>query len=217
MAIKVLIADDHKLFRQGLISLMNTRKDLVEVVGEAENGEEAIQMASKLNPDIILMDIYMPQKDGLLATKIIHERQPKIAIIILTSSEKDGHLYEAVSQGVSGYLLKSLDADELFEMINGVTKGEAAMTKSMATRLLKSVSKRIVQKEKGESSLTEKELLVLRLVASGDSNPEIAESLSISVNTVKSHLQNILGKLQLSNRTQAAAYAIRHGLVNSRD
>ena len=217
MAIKVLIADDHKLFRQGLISLMNTRRDLVEVVGEAENGEEVIQMASELNPDIILMDIYMPQGDGLHATKIIHEQQPEIAIIILTSSEKDGHLYEAVSQGVSGYLLKSLDADELFEMIIGVTKGEAALTKSMATRLLKSVAKRIVQEEKGESSLTEKELLVLRLVASGDSNPEIAESLSISVNTVKSHLKNILGKLQLSNRTQAAAYAIRHGLVNSRD
>ena len=217
MTIKVLIADDHKLFRQGLISLMNTRKDLVEVIGEAENGEEAIQMASELNPDIILMDIYMPQGDGLYATKIIHERQPETAIIILTSSEKDGHLYEAVHQGVSGYLLKSLDADELFEMIIGVTKGEAAMTKSMAARLLKSVANRVVEEGKGESSLTEKELLVLRLVASGDSNPEIAESLSISVNTVKSHLKNIMGKLQLSNRTQAAAYAIRHGLVNSRD
>ena len=217
MTIKVLIADDHKLFRQGLISLINTRRDLVEVVGEAENGQEAIQMASELNPDIILMDIYMPQGDGLHATKIIHERQPEIAIIILTSSEKDGHLYEAVHLGVSGYLLKSLDADELFEMIIGVTKGEAAMTKSMAARLLKSVANRVVEEGKGESSLTEKELLVLRLVASGDSNPEIAESLSISVNTVKSHLKHILEKLQLSNRTQAATYAIKRGLVSPRE
>ena len=217
MTIKVLIADDHKLFRQGLISLMNTRKDLVEVVGEAENGEEAIQMAKELKPDIILMDIYMPQGDGLHATKIIHEQQPEIAIIILTSSEKDGHLYEAVHLGVSGYLLKSLDADELFEMIIGVTKGEAAMTKSMAARLLKSVANRVVEEEKGESSLTEKELLVLRLVASGDSNPEIAKSLSISVNTVKSHLKHILEKLQLSNRTQAATYAIKRGLVSPRE
>ena len=217
MTIKVLIADDHKLFRQGLISLINTRRDLVEVIGEAESGEEAIQMAKELNPDIILMDIYMPQGDGLHATKIIHEQQPEIAIIILTSSEKDGHLYEAVHLGVSGYLLKSLDADELFEMIIGVTKGEAAMTKSMAARLLKSVANRVAEEDKGESSLTEKELLVLRLVASGDSNPEIAKSLSISVNTVKSHLKHIMEKLQLSNRTQAATYAIKRGLVSPRE
>jgi two-component system, NarL family, nitrate/nitrite response regulator NarL len=217
MTIRVLIADDHKLFRQGLISLMNTRRELVEVVGEAETGEEAIQMALDLKPDVILMDIYMPQVDGLQASKVIHARDPKIAIVILTSSEKDGHLYEAVQLGVSGYLLKSLDAEELFQMIEGVTHGEAAMTRSMATRLLKGVAQRIVQEDKGESSLTEKELLVLRLVASGASNPEIAESLSISVNTVKSHLKNILEKLQLTNRTQAATYAIKRGLVSTRD
>jgi two-component system nitrate/nitrite response regulator NarL len=217
MTIRVLIADDHKLFRQGLISLMNTRRELVEVVGEAETGEEAIQMALDLKPDVILMDIYMPQVDGLQASKVIHTRDPKIAIVILTSSEKDGHLYEAVQLGVSGYLLKSLDAEELFQMIEGVTHGEAAMTRSMATRLLKGVAQRIVQEDKGESSLTEKELLVLRLVASGASNPEIAESLSISVNTVKSHIKNILEKLQLTNRTQAATYAIKRGLVSTRD
>ncbi len=217
MNIRVLIADDHKLFRQGLISLMNTRQDLVEVVGEAESGEEAIKLAGQLKPDVILMDIYMPQGDGLQASKVIHERFPEIAIVILTSSEKDGHLYEAVQIGVSGYLLKSLDADELFDMLEGVTRGEAAMTRAMATRLLKGVANRMVVEEKGESSLTERELLVLRLVASGASNPEIAESLSISVNTVKSHLKNILEKLQLDNRTQAATYALKRGLVSPRD
>jgi DNA-binding NarL/FixJ family response regulator len=217
MKIRVLIADDHKLFRQGLISLMKTRQDLVEVVGEAETGEEAILMAKQLKPDVILMDIYMPQEDGLQATKVIHENFPKIAIVILTSSEKDGHLYEAVKLGVSGYLLKSLDADELFNMLEGVMQGDAAMTPAMAARLLKGVANRMASKNKGESSLTERELLVLRLVASGASNHEIAESLSISVNTVKSHLKNILDKLQLDNRTQAATYALRHGLVNSRD
>jgi Response regulator containing a CheY-like receiver domain and an HTH DNA-binding domain len=217
MKIKVLIADDHKLFRQGLISLMKTRQDMVEVVGEAENGEEAIQLAEKLKPDVILMDIYMPQMDGLQAAKIIHSRFPKIAVVILTSSEKDGHLYEAVQSGVAGYLLKSLDAEELFSMINGVTHGEAAMTRAVASRLLKGVANRVSQDEKGESSLTERELLVLRLVASGASNSEISDKLSISVNTVKSHLKNILEKLHLENRTQAATYAFERGLVSPRN
>jgi DNA-binding NarL/FixJ family response regulator len=217
MTIRVLIADDHKLFRQGLISLMKTRRELVEVVGEAETGEEAIQLAKQLTPDVILMDIYMPQLDGLQAAKEIHKLLPKIAIVILTSSEKDGHLYEAVESGVSGYLLKSLDAEELFTMINGVSHGEAAMTRAVASRLLKGVAERVVSDDKGETSLTERELLVLRLVASGASNSEIADNLSISVNTVKSHLKNILEKLHLDNRTQAATYAYERGLVSHRD
>lgn len=216
MKINVLIADDHKLFRQGLISLMKTRQDMVEVVGEAENGEEAIHLAERLKPDVILMDIYMPQMDGLQAAKIIHSRFPKIAVVILTSSEKDGHLYEAVQSGVAGYLLKSLDAEELFSMINGVTHGEAAMTRAVASQLLKGVANRVSRDEKGETSLTERELLVLRLVASGASNSEIADKLSISVNTVKSHLKNILGKLHLENRTQAATYAFERGLISPR-
>lgn len=217
MTIRVLIADDHKLFRQGLISLMKTRQDLVEVVGEAETGDEAIQLAEQLKPEVILMDIYMPQGDGLQAAKVIHARFPEIAVVILTSSEKDGHLYEAVQSGVSGYLLKSLDAEELFNMLTGVMQGEAAMTRAMATRLLKGVANRMVKEDKGETSLTERELLVLRLVASGASNSEIAGSLSISVNTVKSHLKNILEKLHLDNRTQAATYAFERGLVSPRD
>ncbi len=217
MTIRVLIADDHKLFRQGLISLMKTRQDLVEVIGEAETGEEAIYLAEELKPDAILMDIYMPILDGLQAAKAIHAKFPKIAIVILTSSEKDGHLYEAAQSGVSGYLLKSLDAEELFSMIDGVSRGEAAMTRAVASRLLKGVADRLVQDDKGETSLTEKELLVLRLVASGASNLEIGESLSISVNTVKTHLKNILEKLHLENRTQAATYAFERGLVSPRN
>jgi DNA-binding NarL/FixJ family response regulator len=217
MTIRVLIADDHKLFRQGLISLMKTRSELVEVIGEAETGEEAIQLAEQLMPDVILMDIFMPQIDGLRAAKIIHEQLPEIAIVILTSSEKDGHLYEAVQSGVSGYLMKSLDADELFNMIEGVQRGEAAMTRAMASRLLRGVANRAVIEDKGESTLTERELLVLRLVASGASNSKIAGSLSISINTVKTHLKNILEKLQLENRTQAATYALQRGLVSPRD
>jgi DNA-binding NarL/FixJ family response regulator len=217
MTIRVLIADDHKLFRQGLISLMKTREDLVEVIGEAETGREAIRMAEQLQPDVILMDIYMPEVDGLQAAKEIRSMFPNIAIVMLTSSEKDGHLYEAVQVGVAGYLLKSLDATELFELLNGVVKGETAMTRAMAGKLLKAVAYRLADEEKGEQALTERELFILRFVASGASNQEIAQKLSISVNTVKSHLKNILEKLQLENRTQAATYALKHGLVSPRD
>lgn len=217
MTIKVLIADDHKLFRQGLISLMRTREDLVEVVGEAASGMEAIQLTDWLHPDVVLMDIYMPEMDGLQAAKEIRVRFPHVAIVMLTSSERDGHLYEAVQIGVSGYLLKSLDATELFDLLIGVVKGEIAMTRTLASKLLKAVANRLADDEKGEQALTERELYVLRLVASGATNSEIADKLSISINTVKSHLKNILGKLQLENRTQAATYALKHGLVSPRD
>jgi DNA-binding NarL/FixJ family response regulator len=217
MTTRILIADDHKLFRQGLIGLMKTQEELYEVIGEAETGAEAVRLVEQLHPDVVLMDIYMPQMDGLEAAKRIHEKFPNIAIVMLTSSEKDGHLYEAVQVGVSGYLLKSLDANELFDLLNGVKNGETAMTRAMAGRLLKVVANRLADEDKGEQSLTERELFVLRLVASGASNMEIAQKLSISVNTVKSHLKNILEKLQLENRTQAATYALKHGLVSSRE
>ena len=217
MTIKVLIADDHKLFRQGLIGLMKTREDLAQVVGEAETGVEAVQLTQELKPDVVLMDIYMPEMDGLQAAKEIRARFPGVAVVMLTSSERDGHLYEAVKAGVAGYLLKSLDADELFNLLEGVTKGEPAMTRAMAGKFLKAVANRMADEEKGEEPLTEREQYVLRLVASGASNQEIAEKLSISVNTVKSHIKSILSKLQLENRTQAATYALQHGLVTPRD
>ena len=217
MTIKVLIADDHKLFRQGLIGLMQTRDDLVQIVGEASTGIESIRLAEQLRPDVILMDIYMPEMDRLEAAKKIRSLFPEIAIVMLTSSERDGHLYEAVQLGIAGYLLKSLDADELFDLLSGVVKGETAMTCAMASKLLKAVANRLADEDKGEQALTERELYVLRLVASGATNSEIAVKLSISINTVKSHLKNILEKLQLDNRTQAATYALQHGLVSPRE
>lgn len=214
MTIRILVADDHKLFRQGLISLMLTHDDLVEVVGEAASGAEAVQMAASLKPDVVLMDIYMPDGDGLQATREICTRFPDIAVVMLTSSEDDEHLYEAVRLGASGYLLKSLDADELFSLLTGVMRGEAAMTRVMAARLLKGVASNSVNKSSPVAeSLTEREIDVLRLVAQGYSNPQIAGELCITVNTVKSHLKNILSKLQLDNRTQVATYAVQSGLV----
>jgi NarL family two-component system response regulator LiaR len=217
MTIRVLVADDHKLFRQGLISLIRTRGDEVEVIGEAATGREAIRLAGQLRPDVVLMDIYMPQGDGLQATSEIRERFPDIGVVMLTSSEEDEHLYEAVRLGASGYLLKSLDASELFGLLTGIAHGEAAMTRAMAARLLKSVASQSINTERGQEALTEREIDVLRLVAQGASNPQIAETLCISVNTVKTHLKNILAKLQLDNRTQAATYAVQSGLVSTLD
>lgn len=213
MTIRILVADDHKLFRQGLISLIKTHDELVDVVGEAATGTEAIRLAEQLRPDIILMDIYMPDMDGLQATRLIKEKMPEIEVVMLTSSEDDAHLYEAVRLGAAGYLLKSLDAEELFNLISGVIEGEAAMTRAMASRLLKGIAQRSSDTDKGEEELTERELAVLRLVAKGYSNAQISEELHIAVNTVKFHIKNILSKLQLENRTQVAAYAVRSGLA----
>ncbi len=212
--LQILVADDHRLFRQGLISLMNTRPDLVQVIGEASTGREAILGAEKLNPDVVLLDIFMPEGDGLFAAKIIRKLKPEIHIVMLTSSELDEHLYEAVRLGAVGYLLKNLDAGELFDLLSGIRKGEAAITRAMAARLLKRVASPAAVKQ-DDVSLTEREIEVLRLVAHGASNSKIAEELCITVNTVKSHLKNILVKLQLENRTQVAAYAVQAGLISS--
>jgi DNA-binding NarL/FixJ family response regulator len=211
MTIRVLIADDHKLFRQGLMSLMRTRDDLVEVVAQAETGQEAIRLVELYHPDIVLMDIFMPQGDGLFATKEICSHFPRTAVVMLTSSENEEHLYEAMRLGASGYLLKSLDADELFDLLTRVIQGEVAMTRTMASRLLKGMASGHGDDEK--EKLTEREAEVLKLVARGYSNPQIAAELTITVNTVKSHLKNILFKLKLDNRTQVAAYAAKSGLL----
>jgi DNA-binding NarL/FixJ family response regulator len=213
LPLKVLVVDDHRLFRQGLVSIMKTRPELVEVVGEAAGGKEAIQLAQDLRPDVVLLDIYMPDMDGLQTAKLIRQSMPETAIIMLTSSEDDRHLFEAVRLGAAGYLLKNLDAAELFDLLAGVVRGEAALTRSMASRLLKGVANKSINEHTGVEELSEREIEVLKLVAQGCSNPDIAAALHISVNTVKSHIKNILSKLQLENRTQVAAYAVQAGLL----
>jgi NarL family two-component system response regulator LiaR len=211
--IRVLVADDHTLFRQGLIGLMETREDLIQVVGEAATGREAVELAERLRPDVVLMDIFMPDGNGLEATAAIRARLPNTQVVMLTSSESDAHLYQAVHLGASGYLLKSLDTERVFELLAGLMRGEVAMTPEMASRLLKGIAKRSTDTDKGEEPLTERELIVLRLVATGASNQDIADQLCLSVHTVKTHIRNILDKLQLENRTQAANYAMDRGLV----
>ena len=213
LPLRVLIVDDHRLFRQGLISIMSTRPDLVQVVGEVAGGREAIQMVERLRPDVVLLDIYMPDMDGLQTARVIHRSLPEIAIIMLTSSEEDKHLFEAIRLGAAGYLLKNLDASELFDLLAGVARGEPALTRAMTGRLLKGVANQSIHQNQLSEELTEREIEVLKLVARGASNLQIAEELFITVNTVKSHLKNILAKLQLENRTQVAAYAIQSGLV----
>ncbi|MCA9882179.1 MAG: response regulator transcription factor, partial [Anaerolineae bacterium] len=167
MTIKVLIVDDHKLFRQGLRSLMSTRDDIVEVVGEAATAAEAIKLTEQLHPNVVLMDIFMPDVNGLEATREIKKRFPDVAVVILTSSEKDSHLFEAVRADAAGYLLKNLDADELFNMLQGVAKGEAAMTRAMASRVLKGIARQKIGGQSELDTLTERESMVLHLVAQG--------------------------------------------------
>jgi two-component system nitrate/nitrite response regulator NarL len=202
------------LFRQGLIGLMRAHDDLVEVIGEASTGQEAVQLAHQLRPDVILMDIQMPDGDGLSATREIRQSLPEVAVVMLTASELDEHLYEAVRLGAAGYLLKDLDATELFELLLGVTRNEVAMTRAMASRLLKIMATNGGRGSDAETELTEREIEVLYLLAQGASNPQIAEELVITVNTVKSHISHILAKLQLENRTQAATYAVQQGFTS---
>jgi len=213
--LRILVADDHRLFRQGLIGLMQTRRDLIDVVGEAATGREALCQAERLRPDVVLMDIQMPDGDGLSATAQLRQLLPATAVVILTASELEEHLYEAVRLGAAGYLLKSLDADELFDLLAGVARGEPAVTRAMAARMLRSVASHNAQPRADMPALTEREVDVLRLVAQGASNARVAEQLFITTNTVKAHLKNILEKLQLHNRTQAATYAVRNGLIAS--
>lgn len=213
LPLKTIVADDHRLFRQGLISLMNARPDLVTVIGEAEHGAEAVEMCEHLHPDLVMMDILMPQMDGLQAAKRILELNPNTAIIMLTASSSNEHLGDALDIGVSGYLQKNLDSNELFDLILGITDDKVAITNTTASQIMKNMGFGRGWQSTAAEQLTSRELEVLRLAATGISNPQIAARLQISVNTVKAHIKSILDKLNLENRTQLAAYATRKGLT----
>lgn len=214
--IRVLLADDHHLFREGLANLLDGQPDF-EVVGEAADGLEVLVMARQLIPDLILMDITMPGYDGVEATRKIKEELPEIIVVMLTVANDDERLFEAVRSGAQGYLLKTVRAMELVALLRGAVRGEAALRPEMAGRLLEEfrrLGSRIPTSEPDETtSLTPREQEVLRLVATGHSNDEIAASLTISVHTVKSHIRNILAKLHVSQRQEAARYAQREGLI----
>jgi DNA-binding NarL/FixJ family response regulator len=213
--LRILLVDDHILFRKGVASLLASRED-VEVVGEAGDGVEALVRARETMPDVILMDIGMPKCDGLEATRLIKREMPHMKIIMLTVSDDDRDLFAAIKNGAEGYLLKNLEPHQFFDMLEGVRRGEVPMSGVMAAKILQEFrqpDQSLVQSSETRDELTPREIEVLEQVVQGASNKEIAAVLSISENTVKIHLRNILEKLHLSNRIQAAVYAVREGLV----
>ncbi|MEE8448185.1 MAG: response regulator transcription factor [Thermodesulfobacteriota bacterium] len=210
--IKVLIVDDHPLFRQGLAGIL-VEQEGIELVGEAGHGEEAVERVKELMPDLVLMDIYMPGCDGLEATRRIKKEFPYIKIIILTVAEEDRLLFEAIKSGAQGYLLKNIEPTELINMLRGVFKGDAPISRHTAAKILSEFGRQIRKERELASPLTSREREVLELVAKGLTNKKIGNTLFISEHTVKNHLRNILEKLHLANRAQAVAYALEKGLI----
>lgn len=218
-SIKVLLVDDHALFRKGVASALASHTD-IEVVGEASNGEEALNKARDLMPDVILMDISMPGCDGLEATRRIKAEIPYVKIIILTVAEQDESLFEAIKSGAHGYLLKTIEPRHLLEALRGVFKGEAPISRVTASKILREFARRSQRSAPEEASpvgkLSPREGEILELLTKGATNKEIAATLCISIHTVKNHLQNIMDKLHIQNRAQAVAYAFEAGLGRKR-
>lgn len=213
--IRVLLVDDHALFRKGIASILAGERGF-DVVGEAGDGLAALERARELMPDVILMDIFMPGANGLEATRRIKEALPYVKIVMLTVSEEDQNLFEAIKSGAQGYLLKKIEPQELFTMLRGVVQGDAPISRAMAAKILGEFARqarRPVTTARPGADLSAREREVLDLVTQGKSNKEIAAALTIAENTVKNHLKNILEKLHLENRVQAATFALREGLV----
>lgn len=213
--IRILITDDHVVVRRGTQALLATEPE-IEVVGEAKNGEEAVARALQLQPDVILMDLEMPIMDGIEAIRRITASRPDSRILVLTSFATDDKVFPAIKAGALGYLLKDSSPDELVRAIRQVYRGESSLHPTIARKLLQEMS-RPSQKPPTEDPLTDREVEVLKLVAQGRSNQEIADELVISEATVRTHVSNILGKLHLASRTQAALYALKEGLASLDD
>lgn len=217
-SLRIMLVDDHVLFRRGVATLLTSRPNL-EVVGEAGDGLEAADRAREIMPDVILMDINMPQRNGLEAVKIIKEEMPHVRIIMLTVSDRDRDLFAAIKNGADGYLLKNLEPEQLYGMLEGIRHGEPPISGALAAKILnefRQPSKSQVATEP-KNQLTPRETQVLELIVQGSTNREIAAALSIAEDTVKIHLRNILAKLHLQNRIQAAVYAVRQGIVREAD
>jgi two-component system NarL family response regulator len=213
--VRVLIADDHALFRRGLVMVLEG-EDGIEVVAEAEDGEEAVARAEETAPDVVLMDVRMPKMSGIEATRAIAEVVPSARILMLTVSDEEDDLYEAVKAGATGYLLKEISIEEVANAIRAVITGQSLISPSMASKLLTEFNNlaKAAQQKVLAPRLTDRELQVLKLVAQGLSNREVAEQLFISENTVKNHVRNILEKLQLHSRMEAVMYAMREKLLD---
>jgi NarL family two-component system response regulator LiaR len=210
--IEVLIVDDHPVVRQGLRALLELEED-IEVVGEVGNGVETAQKVKELVPDVVLMDLAMPEMDGVAAAAKIRELSPKTRVLVLTNFAEDEQVFGAMKAGATGYLLKDVEPTDLVQAIKSAHQDEPALSPLIAKKLIGEFTQPKSKQPISETELTPKEREVLRLVAKGKSNKEIAVSLFISEKTVKTHIGNILSKLYLSNRTEAALYALRQGLV----
>jgi two-component system, NarL family, response regulator LiaR len=216
VAIRTLITDDHKVVRRGLRGFLELDPEL-EVVGEAENGEEAVEMARRLEPDVVLMDLLMPVMDGIEATREIRRQMPEVEVLALTSVLEDASVTGAIRAGAIGYLLKTTDADELREAIRAAAAGQVRLAPEAAARLMREVRSPAESPEALREPLTERETEVLRLLARGKANKQIARELFVAVSTVKTHVNNLYRKLDISSRTQAALYAARIGLVSTEE
>ena len=213
--IRVLIVDDHPVVRKGICFLLTGEKD-IEVVGEAANGMEAIQQVEKHHPDVVLMDLIMPDMDGIEATRRISEKYPAVRILVLTSFVADDKVFPAIKAGAQGYLLKDTDPEYLVQAIHQVIRGELSLSPVIARKVLQEL-KQPAEKPMTPDPLTDREVEILQLLAQGMENHAIAAQLDLSDATVRSHVSNILGKLHLANRVQVTLYALRSGLANLND
>lgn len=215
--VRVLLVDDHALFRRGLALVLGAESD-IEVVGEASHGVEAVERAAELQPDVVVMDVRMPGMGGVEATRRIRQSQPAIRVVMLTGSTEDEDLFGALRAGASGYLLKEVAIEEIAAAVLAIARGRALVSPSMTARLVaefNALSRRVDEQDDHAPRLTDRELEVLRLVARGMANKEIAAELVIAENTVKNHVRNILEKLQVRTRMEAALYAVRERLVDT--
>jgi len=213
--IRVLLVDDHQLFREGVANILNNQPDF-QVVAEAGDGLEAQIKARKLKPDLILMDVVMPGCGGHEATQRIKHDLPHTTIVMLTVREDDDNLFQAIRNGAQGYLLKNIRSKDMLELLRAAVHGEAALTPAIGGRMLEEfrrISQLARQEPQEVDALTQRELEILSLVAAGDTNNEIAANLHVSIHTVKTHIRNILSKLQKERRYEAASYALREGLI----
>jgi len=210
-----MLVDDHAIVRKGIRALLTTERD-IQVVGEAGDGQEAVAKAQALQPDVILMDLVLPEMDGIEATRHITTEQPGVRILVLTSFAADDKIFPAIQAGALGYLLKDSGPGELVQAIHQVHQGEPSLDSTLASHVLYEMAHSSKTKRTSDP-LSERELEVLRLIAQGCSNREIAEQLVITEMTVRAHVSNILGKLHLASRTQAALYALREGLASVED
>ena len=223
--IRVLVVDDHDLFRRGLMEVLEEEDD-IQVIGEARNGQQAIDQAEKLSPDVVFMDLNMPEQNGIEATAYLTQKWPDLKVLVLTVSEEAADLYRALSVGARGYVLKISDPQEIIDALRQVHQGWVVVSPAMAPRFLSDLGQSsdlgimppvMEGVAAGETQLTPREHEILRLVARGLSNTELADTLLVSENTIKTHVKNILGKLHMKNRREAAAYAARLGFMGPAD